>query len=390
MMCKFFSCTAAIALFVIGSISAGATTTAANHTLDVKAANAARMQVQRNVFHAQSLAKKLGNPGTGTGNQPAEKFSNVDRAYPPSCLQSPLALGLYNNDPHALTAQITLPGDPLASDPVEQNYKELVNVTLFRVVCSGGESATLLEIDRSSANEGNQTHYPTLPGVSVSQGSNNIFIRMANDPNTFFSANYSLTPLVNSDVFILENFYGSAVQYDYNNAFSLTIDNFGATSSRYTTYPMAAYNPASYAEASLPLPISGYMSTNWSNPNQSGEGLVVQVYDAGDQANRILTFAWFTYDNMGLPFWLYGQATFPIGTRTLAVPTIYLSGGSFAPAILGAGVPYTNWGTATISFPDCGHMNVQFNGSASAVNGPTGSGNLTFVRTADVNSLVCQ
>lgn len=389
-MRKFFSCTAAATLLAVCSISVSATTIAEEHALDMNAANAARLQVQNNVFHAQSLAKKLGNPGTGGGTRPAEEFSNVDRAYPPSCLQSPVALGLYNNDPYAVSKVVTLPGDPLSGDTGEQNYKEQVAVTVFRVVCSGGESATLMEIDRASANEGNQTRYPTLPGVSVSQGSNNIFIRMANDPNTFFSANYSLTPLVHSDVFILENFYGSSVQYDYNNSFKLTVDDFGVTTGRYTDFPMPTYSPANYAEASLPLPISGYMSTNWGNPNQSGEGLVLQVYDVGDQASRVLAFAWFTYDDLGLPFWLYGQATFPIGTRTLAVPTVYFSGGYFAPALPSAGIPYTNWGTATLSFPDCGHMTVQFDGDASAVNGPNGAGTQTFVRAADVNSLVCQ
>lgn len=389
-MRKDFSFIAAIAVLVFGGVAANAATPNPTHTLDMNAANAARMQVQGNIFHAQSLAKKLGHPGAGGGTQPAEKFSNVDRAYPPSCLQSPLVLDLYNDDPYALTAQITLPGDPLASDPGEQNYREIVGVTLFRVVCSGGESATLLQIDRSSANEGNQTRYPTFPGISVAQGSNNIFIRLTNDPNTFYSANYSLTPLINSDVFILENFYGNPVQFDYNKAFKLTVDNFGATSNRYTTYTMFAYNPANYAEAALPLPISGYMSTNWSNPNQSGEGLVVQVYDVGDQANRILTFAWFTYDDVGFPFWLYGQTTFPIGTRTLDVPTAYLQGGFFAPGVLEPAASVTIWGTTRLSFPDCGHMNVQFNGDASALQGPTGSGNQTFTRVADVNSLVCQ
>ena len=391
-MNPLFLRTACLATLLLAGTAANASTVpeAGTSSLDWDAIRTARTQVQANSAHAQSLAKKLGSHGVGGGPQPAEAFANVDRAYPPSCLQSPLALGLYNNDPYALTAQITLFGDPLSGDAGERNYAELDTVTLFRVVCSGGESATLLEIDRPTANEGNTSRYPTLPGVSVSQGNNNIFIRMSNDPNTFFTAAYSLTPLVHSDVYILENFYGGSVQFDYNKPFTLTVDNFNTSGNRYTNYQMPAYNPASYAEASLPLPISGYMSTTWTNPNQSGEGIFVQVYDAGDQTNRILAFAWFTYDDLGLPFWLYGQATFPIGTRSLDVPTAQFENGSFAAQNPVAGpTPYT-WGTVTISFPDCGHMDLQYNGDASAVGGPTGFGYATFQRVADVNSLVCQ
>jgi hypothetical protein len=35
-------------------------------------------------------------------------------------------------------------------------------------------------------------------------------------------------------------------------------------------------------------------------------------------------------------------------------------------------------------------MKISYNGDASAVGGPTGTGNATYVRVADVNGLVCQ
>lgn len=360
--------------------------------LDWSAIHAAHRAQQAALAQARSSSNGAGT-ATAPGTKPNEQFVNVDRAYPPSCLQSPLlTLGLYQAQPdQALQAQIYLPGDPLSSDSNEVNYEELDTITVFRVPCSGGTSATLLEIDRPSTVDHNNTRYPTLPAVSVAQGSNNIYVRMANDPNTFLSASYSLTPLVDSSVYVLENYYGNPVQLDYNQAFQLTVDNFITSDpNRKTTYNVPAYNPFNYDETALSLPISGYMSTNWANPNQSGEGVVVQVYDDYDSATRTLALAWFTYDELGLPFWIYGQATFDIGARTLDVPTYYFQNGLFAPATPSADAGHQSWGTITLNFPDCGHMHMQFDGSAAAVQGPAGSGDETFVRVADVNGLVCQ
>ena len=371
---------AALTLACAGISLASAASAATAITYDFATAQKARSQVQANLT--------AGRAASG-GVQPSEAFANVDRAYPPSCLESPLAFGLYANDPNALQAQIRLSGDPLG-DAAEQAFSEVDTVTLFRVVCSSGKSATLLEIDRPSGHDAN--FYPTFPRVTVPLNASTDFpIRLTDDPNTFFSATYALSPLFDSDVFVLENIYGGSVQLDYNQAFTLDVDNLNTQDpNRLTSFQLPAYNPAQYSESSLPLPISGYMSTNWTSPTQSGEGIVMQVYDDGDRATRTLAFAWFTYDDNGLPFWLFGEAdAFAIGTRSVTATTAYFRGGTFA-GNNPSGVPPTIWGNVIISFPDCAHMNISYNGNASAVNGPTGSGSRTFLRVADVNGLVCQ
>lgn len=357
--------------------------------LDMDAALKARVAVQQQAAHAIATGKAGSHGVKPGGNQPSEIYANPYRAYPPSCLNDGLPAGQWANDPKRLQTTITLPGDPLAGDANERNYRETVTVTLFRVVCSGGKSATLLEIDRPANAPTNL--YPIFPAISVQQGNNNIYIRVASDPNTEYSAQYSFIPLVNSDIWVLENFYGSTTQYDYNQGFALTVDNLiSGDPKRYTVFPMAAYNPAAYAEASQPLPISGYMSTNWYSPNQAGEGMVLQVYDNGDKTTRTLSFAWFTYDNLGLPFWLYGDGTFDIGARTASIATYYLKGGVFAPSSAKPDVPLYPWGNVTFTFPNCNTMSVNYTGNASADNGPTGSGTLTYSRIANVNSLVCE
>lgn len=378
--------TSAALLLGVASVFA-ATPSAVSSRLDLSSALKARAAVQAQTAHAALTAGKSGvNGATFGGAKPAEIFANVDRAYPPSCLNDGLPAGQWSNDPKYLQTTITLPGDPLAGD---QNFREVDTVTLFRVVCSGGTSATLLEIDRPANHS--TTYYPTFPTITVQQGSSNIYIRLASDPNTVYSSVYSLTPLVNSDIWVLENYYGGPVQLDYNQDFALTVDNNILNDpNRLTTYTMPAYNPANYPETSQPLPISGYMSTNWYNPNQGGEGMVLQVYDNGDNATRTLSFAWFTYDNLGLPFWLYGDGSFAIGARTVTIATEYFKGGLFAPSTAQPDVPLKPWGNVTFSFPNCNAMAISYNGDASADNGPTGASTRTFLRVANVNSLVCQ
>jgi hypothetical protein len=377
---------AALALICAGfSLSTAAAAATAN--FDFAAAQSARTQAQANLSAGRAAAG---------GTQPAEAFANVVRAYPPSCLEAPLALGLYGRSPgNALQTQVTLYGDPLGGSAAEKAFSEIDTVTVFRVVCSGGRSAALIEIDRPAGFDA--TLYPIFPQVNISQNTaqgnvQNFAVRLINDPNTFLATTFAFSPFFNSDVYVLENFYSSSTPlFDYDAAFSLTVDNLNtADPNRITTFNLPAYNPAQYADASLPLPISGYMSTNWTSSTQGGEGIVMQVYDDHDSATRTLAFAWFTYDDNGLPFWLFGEAdAFAIGTRSVTATTAYFTGGTFA-GNLPAGVPHTIWGTVTFSFPDCGHMHVSYNGDAAAVHGPTGSGSATFQRVADVNGLVCQ
>ena len=356
---------------------------------DFSSGQQARAEMQAKIAAGRAaLAKQLSSANAVSGGtQTAEAFANPQRAYPPSCLNSPIPahFGL-TSDPNRLTAQITLPGDPLSSDPNEVAYSEVDTFYVWRVDCSGGKSATLLEIDRPAAMEGNTSRFPVFPGVSIPlNGGGRFFPRIADDPNTFFATNYSITPLVSSDIYVLENFYGQLPTVDYNQAFTLDINNFDGSNN------LIPFNLPNYAPLTNPppLPISGYMSTNWSSSTQGGEGIVMQVYDV-NQTTRVLAFAWFTYDTHGFPFWLFGQANVTIGATSVTAPTAYFNGGTFAPPVASPGVPLTIWGSVTFTFPDCGHMKISYNGDASAVGGPTGTGNATYVRVADVNGLVCQ
>ena len=360
---------------------------------DMAKAQQVRAQMQAQVAGAKSAAAKAGVAGAKPGGPTAaELYANPDRAYPPSCLSSPMPLGMWQNDPNALVATVNLIGDPYAGG-AEATYSEAVKVYVFRTVCTSGLSATLIEFDRSAANEGRTDLYPTLPGISVAQGSNNFYIRFANDPNTFFSTNYALNPLINSDVFVLENFYGGAALINYGGALSLTVDTLNTNDpNRYTTFNLTTYNPAQYPAASQPLPISGYMTGAWYDPAHSGEGIQVEVGEQGTPGtanDRYIVMAWYTYDTSGVPYWLYGSGNFTAGDRSASVQMIYSTGGGFAGSFGSATTPA--WGTINVQFTDCNTMQFNYQSAGGLPAGvPTGNGAKTWTRISQMNGLTCQ
>ena len=350
-------------------------------------------------FRAQAQQQAYANSGratarAGNGTGPSEVFANPYRAYPPSCLNN----GLSNyppsgNDPAPLQTPLLLVGDLTqcvgGGSATECNYSETVTVTLWRVPCANnpttgqGNSAVLLEIDRPAANENNTTKYPTFPAVVVTQNNKSLQVRLANDANTFWTTTYPNTPLYSSNIWVFENYIGSQIQFDFNQAFNVTLDNLQIS--------VPAYNKSLYAASLAALPISGYMSSNWYDTLHGGEGMLTQIFDNNDGATRTFTAAWYTFDGLNLPFWLFAQGSIPIGANaTGSVDTYYATGGSFAGSAPG-GATFTKWGTVSFSFPDCNHMTFTFNGQTDqTTNGPHGSGTRTWLRIANVNGLACE
>lgn len=386
--------TLAMAAATIAQAAASATVTAAASQVDLARAQQVRMQMQAQTSQAKTAAQKTGVAGAKPGNvKPAELYANPDRAYPPSCLSSPMPFGMWQNGPYS-HQQMTLLGDPLTSDAGERTYTENVDVYVFRVACTSGKSATLVEIDRPSSMEGNSTRYPTLPGIYASQnGVNDFVIRVADDPNTFLTTNYALNPLINSDVFVLENFYGGPIQFNYNNPVTVSVDNLATTGHQLFDFPLPAYDPTSYPAASQPLPISGYMTGNWYDPNHSGEGIQVEVGElqaSGSTFPRFITIAWYTFDSSGTPYWLFGSGVFNAGDTSAVVTLGYSYGGGFA-GNFGASATQKQWGTFNVRFLDCGTMQFSYQSASGLPQGvPTGSNTKTWTRLTQMNGLTCQ
>ncbi|HST27428.1 MAG TPA: hypothetical protein VLK26_03565 [Rudaea sp.] len=388
------SCAVASAALAVAALAQAATGAAsAPSQVDLARAQQVRALMQAQTNQAKAAASKTGVAGAKPGNtKPAELYANPDRAYPPSCLGSPMPFGMWQSDPNYKHQVVNLIGDPLAGDANERNYSEAVDVYVFRVACSSGLSATLVEIDRPSTHSSN--YYPTFPGIYVTQGSQQDYVvRVANDPNTFYSTNFALNPLIQSDVFVLENFYAGVVQFNFNQAITVTIDNLAASFRQIVDFPLATYNPAQYAAASQPLPISGYMTGNWYDQNHSGEGIQVEVGEFAPTDTtypRYITIAWYTFDSSGTPYWLFGTGFFNAGDTSAVVTLGYSYGGGFA-GNFGASATQKLWGTFNVQFPDCNTMQFSYQSTAGLPTGvPFGTGSKTWKRLTQMNGLTCQ
>jgi len=329
---------------------------------------------------------------SGATALPAEIFANPFRAYPPSCLGDGLPFQSFpqsQGDPAPQQQQMTLIGDLTqcvgGGNNAECTYTEPVTVTVWRVACSNDQTAVLMEIDRTGTNP---NLYPTFPLLSITQNNLKLYpVRAVDDPNTIYANTFANSPLYFSDIFVLENYASDTTQQiDYTKAFTLDLDN------NTITFNFPNYDRTKYGAGSAALPISGYLSTNWFDALHSGEGMLTQIYD-GDAAagTRFFTAAWYTFDPLGLPFWLYAQGSINIGDRAANnVAVYYATNGGFAGNFPAGNATFTQWGTANFSFPDCNTMTFSYNGHTDAqTNGPGGTGTRTWTRLANINSLVC-
>lgn len=99
------------------------------------------------------------------------------------------------------------------------------------------------------------------------------------------------------------------------------------------------------------LPMAGRLNGTYFDPARSGEGILVDFFDAG--ANKGVFVSWYTFDDAGNPLWLVGNATLaPNGTQ-VDVPLIVTRGGRFGPLFNAADITRTGWGTVNLRFPNC-------------------------------------
>ena len=327
----------------------------------------------------------------------ANSFADFSaHAYAQSCFAEGLPLGKVGSDPHGQALPLTLHGDfnacfvnPIAPNYAiaqqECHYSEAVTIAAFRVPCSGGTSATVLEIDRPTNMQGNTNLYPTFPGVWVQQQNLIAYIRLAADPNTTNSQMYVNGPVYRSSVYTLENTVG-APAFDYNHAFLLTVDNNTGLAVQFN---FGTYDPNDYASAAQGMPISGYLTGSWYDPSHGGEGILTEILDNGDGATRTFVATWYTFDPLGVPYWLIAQSSFANGaTHVDNIPVLSVANGGFAGAF--TSVTRNAWGTMNVAFPDCGHMHFSYASSTSAQNVPTGSGTRDWVRIGNIHALGCQ
>lgn len=385
--------------FAVGAcaLPALAITPGATLSAEVQAAHAAAVN-RLAVAHVRAMAPATSSvmqpKVMGTQPLPGALAANPFRAYPPSCASDPLPTQASGN---VVTARVPL----YALDQANQGHIETATVTVWRLPCSssggvtpynpGGFSnaITLMRIDRD--NDSNTALTPRFPLVQVSQGGipftdARTVVRVAIEPNTVVSETPFDSVLYASTTYVLENYpYQGSGYFTFSDAFTLRIDPQinGIT-------PIDLAVPAYAGSGAAAVAISGYLSSAWYDTAHSGEGMLIEVLDNPDGATHTVFAAWYTYDALGLPYWLIGQGVVQPGATSLEnAPVYYYTGGGFA-GNFGAQAASHAWGTMSLSFPDCNTLDFSFSGNTSDANGPSGTGSREWHRLANVNGLSCE
>ena len=400
--------TLALATVTLASPVFAAETLAIPTSAGIAAHQAAVIKQKQRIAEMMATRSAAGQSATGNGTNAVQttlsgpRVANTFRSYPPSCAADPLPT---TPTGPTYTTQVSLYTRDANGNP---GTPEGATITLWRMACSSSgnltpynidhleNAITLMRIDRSS---NGQDFLPTFPLISANQATGNgtatAYVRSAQEPNTVISElPFDATIFNASTVFVLENYPSSTLGYTYfNNNFQLLIDPvLDANCTGCGAVSVDGYVPdqQNYPAAFQNLPIDGYMSSAWYDTAHAGEGLMVQIYDNADHATRTLFAAWYTYDAIGIPFWLSVQGVAAYGSNAFSnTPVYYYTGGGFAGNF--TSVTQHDWGTMNISFPDCTTMAFDYNGSADAVaGGPAGTGSRTFHRLADINGLNCE
>jgi hypothetical protein len=99
--------------------------------------------------------------------------------------------------------------------------------------------------------------------------------------------------------------------------------------------------------------MGGFMSGNWYDANNGGEGFQLEFTP---QQNIVLGI-WFTYapDGSGTAIWIFSQGTYDVTSNSVTLSAVLDRGAQFPPAFKSSDVASTPWGTLTFTFTDCNH-----------------------------------
>ena len=311
--------------------------------------------------------------------------ANPDRSYPPSCLSYPLPVQPRGEVLTRTMSLADVDGNAAGANG-NQGYFENVTVTVWRAACSGGTGALLVRFTRP-ANRTGTFPAPDIPAPYGTRGAvTNRVLRVAIEPNTYFSEVIGHT-LLGDSTLVLDAI--PTLAFDLNAAFTLHLDTFAGNSALRTNIAVPAYSAAAHPDGNQAMELTGYVSGSWFDPARSGEGLIVEI---GERANgaRIAAFAWYTYDQQGDPAWIVGNMDIANGLRSVTIPALYVRGGGFAGNFNPATLNAQAWGTVTLSFPNCNALTLGFTSTHAIAGAPTGTGTRSWVRAISLNGLTCQ
>jgi hypothetical protein len=129
--------------------------------------------------------------------------------------------------------------------------------------------------------------------------------------------------------------------------------------------------------------LDGYMSGNWFDPDQSGQGFQLEFTDQ----NNTVVAIWYAYapDGSGQPIWIYGQGTYSTDVHSVSMDAAFLTGAQFPPAFRPSDVVQNPWGTLTFALTDCNHGTASWNSNLP----PFRSGSMPITRLTSIKGAAC-
>ena len=133
-----------------------------------------------------------------------------------------------------------------------------------------------------------------------------------------------------------------------------------------------------------PFSIGGYLSGNWFNSQQPGQGFEIEVTTQGQ-----MLVIWFTYtpDGKGQN-WIYAQGPYDKSKNSVTLPAQLLSGARFPPNFVPGDVHGTAWGTLTLQFSDCDNGFVSWDSKLPGYDQSNGR-TLTLSRVTQIDGTAC-
>ena len=129
------------------------------------------------------------------------------------------------------------------------------------------------------------------------------------------------------------------------------------------------------------IAVDGYMSGNWFDPTQSGQGFQLEFTD---QANTAVAI-WFTFAPDGGQNWIYAQGSYDSAKNSVTLPATLTTGAKFPPNFNANDVTKAPWGTISFSFTDCDTGTASWNSTLPGYQ----SGSMHIVRLTHIKGVVC-
>ncbi|MGH8324337.1 MAG: hypothetical protein ACRETD_11150, partial [Steroidobacteraceae bacterium] len=136
------------------------------------------------------------------------------------------------------------------------------------------------------------------------------------------------------------------------------------------------------------IALGGYMSGNWFNPDQSGQGFELEFtgQPSDTPGQNALVAYWYVYTPDGTgQNWIFAEGPYDSTSNSVTLPALLLSGAKFPPLFNSADLTQTNWGTLTFSFTDCNNGTASWSSSVAGY----GSGSLPITRLTNVAGTAC-